>query len=107
MAWPDGISDPHCGSNNLQGYSRGAWWDHTHPPVLPWVWEAYIWEVRKGPLMLEARRVSTRKREVAFPFSLSCWGPMDNQPLRPSEMTSIHGKAVAAPASNLFMWHGK
>lgn len=54
MAWPDGISDPHCGSNNLQGYARGDGWDHTHPPVLPWVWEAYIWEVRKGPLM-EAR----------------------------------------------------
>lgn len=56
--------------------------------------------------MSQAHSLSTRRQEVAFPFSFSCRGPMDNQPLCRAEMTSIHGR-FAAPASNLFMWKRK
>ena len=55
--------------------------------------------------MCQAHSVPSCKREVAFPFS--CWGAMDNQSLCFTEMTGIHGRAFAAPASNLFMWNRK
>ena len=62
--------------------------------------------MRKDPSGVSGS-LSSCKREVTFPFSLSCWGPMDNQSLCFTEMTSIHGRAFAAPVSNLFMWNRK
>lgn len=67
-------------------------------PVLPRVWEAYMWEVRKDPLMLEAHSSFNLQARSGLSFQPQPLGPMDNQ----------HPWAGSCcTCSNLFMWNGK
>lgn len=95
----------HCISTVALGICRGDSSEDTcmESPLSSMSRKRSVW-VRKDPSSVS---VSTCKREMAFPFSLSCWGPMDNQPLCFAEMAGIHGRAFAALASNLFMWNRK